>query len=123
VALGASVVEKHFTSDKRWPGPDVPLSIDPSELGELMRGARAVFEARGGSKEILPEEQPTIDFAYACVVSLRDLAPGVRLGPEDIWVKRPGTGEILAGHFESLLGREVRRAVPADTQLRWDDLA
>ncbi|WP_316415875.1 N-acetylneuraminate synthase family protein [Mesoterricola silvestris] len=123
VALGASVLEKHFTSDKAWPGPDVPLSIDPAELAELVKGSRAVFEALGGSKTILPEEQPTIDFAYACVVSLRELAPGTRLGPEDIWVKRPGTGEILAAEFEGLLGRELKRAVPAGTQLRWEDLA
>lgn len=122
VALGASVVEKHFTSDKSWPGPDVPLSIDPPELRDLVLGTRAVFQALGGAKDVLPEEQPTIDFAYACVVSLRDLAPGVRLGPEDIWVKRPGTGEIRAAHFEALLGRTLRSAVPANTQLRWDDL-
>ena len=122
VALGASVVEKHFTSDKSWPGPDVPLSIDPPELRDLVQGTRAVFQALGGTKDVLPEEQPTIDFAYACVVSLRDLAPGVRLGPEDIWVKRPGTGEIRAAHFEALLGRTLRSAVPANTQLRWNDL-
>lgn len=123
VALGASVLEKHFTSDKGWPGPDVPLSIDPQELRDLVQGSRAVFQALGGRKDILPEEQPTIDFAYACVVSLRDLSPGMRLGPEDIWVKRPGTGEIRAVHFEALLGREMRKPVPANTQLHWDDLA
>jgi len=123
VALGASILEKHFTSDKAWPGPDVPISIDPAELRDLVQGSCAVFQALGGHKEILPEEQPTIAFAYACVVSLKALAQGTRLGPEDIWVKRPGTGEILAVHYESLLGRELRRAVAADVQLRWDDLA
>ena len=122
VALGASVLEKHFTSDKRWPGPDVPLSIDPVELRDLVLGSRAVFQAMGGRKDILPEEQPTIDFAYACVVSLRNLAPGVRLGPDDIWVKRPGTGEIRAVHYEALFGREVRKPILANTQLRWGDL-
>ncbi len=123
VALGARVLEKHFTSDKTWPGPDVPISIDPAELKDLIEGSRAVHKALGGSKSILPEEKPTIDFAYACVVSVRDIAAGEPLSRENCWVKRPGTGEIKAVHYEDLLGRTVRSAVPKDRQLRWEDLA
>src|SRR5204863_9755296 len=67
VALGARILEKHFTSDKSWPGPDIPISLDPAELGQLVEGSRAVFAALGGHKSVLPEEQPTIDFAYASV--------------------------------------------------------
>jgi N-acetylneuraminate synthase len=122
VALGAAIVEKHFTCDKSWPGPDVPISIDPAELRELVAGTAAVHEALGGSKDVLPEEQPTIDFAYASVVTIRDLAPGEPLTRENVWVKRPGTGEILARHFEALLGERATRAVPAGTQLRWTDV-
>src|SRR5258705_4800339 len=73
VALGASILEKHFTSDTTWPGPDVPISIDPNELKDLVEGSRAIHQALGGSKTILPEEKPTIDFAYACVVTLREI--------------------------------------------------
>ncbi len=119
VALGASILEKHFTADKSWPGPDIPLSLDPWELRQLIAGASAVFEALGGSKEILPEEQPTIDFAYASVVSLRDIKKGERFTEENIWVKRPGTGEIRAGEYEKVLGREARRDIPAHSQIRW----
>lgn len=122
VALGAWIVEKHFTSDKAWPGPDVPISIDPDELKDLIEGSRAIYLARGGTKEILPEEQPTIDFAYACVVSIRDIAQGEQLTKENVWVKRPGTGEIKAAHFESLLGKTVRREIPKDTHLKWADI-
>ncbi|MGA3096034.1 MAG: N-acetylneuraminate synthase family protein [Bryobacteraceae bacterium] len=122
VALGASILEKHFTSDKRWPGPDVALSMDPPELRDLVVGARAVFEALGGEKNILPEERPTIDFAYACVVSIRDIAAGERLDGANIWVKRPGTGEIKARHFESLLGKTALRSIPLNTQLNWADV-
>lgn len=121
-ALGASVLEKHFTSDKSWPGPDVPISIDPPQLRDLIEGSRAIHEAMGGTKEILAEEQPTIDFAYASVVTIRALNAGEALGPDSIWVKRPGTGEIPAAQYESLFGRRVRQAIPADTQLRWSDL-
>jgi len=123
VALGASILEKHFTSDKDWPGPDVPISLTPAELRDLIRGADAIHQAMGGRKEILREEQPTIDFAYACVVSIRDIPAGARLSGDDIWVKRPGTGEIKAAEFESLLGRATARAIPANTQLRRSDLA
>jgi sialic acid synthase SpsE len=122
VALGASILEKHFTSDKTWPGPDVPISLDPAELKDLIEGSRAIHLALGGTKDILPEEQPTIDFAYACVVSTRDIAEGEQLTRENIWVKRPGTGEIKAVHFESLLGRPMRKAVSQNTQIKWSDV-
>lgn len=122
VALGARILEKHFTSDKSWPGPDVPISIDPRELRELIEGSRAIHQALGGSKGILPEEQPTIDFAYACVVSIVEIPAGSTLTMDNVWVKRPGTGEIKAVHFEELLGRKVKRAVPVNAQLKWEDL-
>jgi sialic acid synthase SpsE len=122
VALGGSILEKHFTSDKTWPGPDVSISIDPSELRQLVEGTKAIHQALGGTKEILPEEQPTIDFAYACVVSLRDIPAGEALTAENIWVKRPGTGEIKAVHFESLLGKTTKRAVRRNAQLTWADV-
>ena len=122
IVLGARILEKHFTSDKTWPGPDVPISIDPLELKELVEGSRAIFQALNGNKNILPEEQPTIDFAYACVVSIRDIAAGEILTRENIWVKRPGTGEIKALHFGDLIGKTVRRKIPNNSQLKWDDL-
>ena len=121
VALGARILEKHFTSDKTWPGPDVPISIDPSELKELVEGSRAIHAALGGSKTILAEEKPTIDFAYACVVSIKDIQQGEKLSAENIWVKRPGTGDIKAVHFESLLGKTVKKTILKNAQLSWDD--
>lgn len=123
VALGASVVEKHFTSDKTWPGPDVPISLDPAELADLVVGTRAIFEASGGAKTRLAEEQPTVDFAYASVVAIRDIAAGEALSHDNIWVKRPGTGEILARDFDRLLGTTARHAIATNAQLRWSDLA
>lgn len=122
VALGASIVEKHFTSDKSWPGPDVPISIDPPELQSLISGTRAIHAALGGSKEILADEQPTIDFAYACVVSTRDIGAGETLSRDNVWVKRPGTGEIKAVDYEQVLGRTVKHSIPKNQQLKWMDL-
>jgi sialic acid synthase SpsE len=121
VALGARILEKHFTSDKNWPGPDVPISIDPSELKDLVEGSRAIFKAIGGKKNILTEEQPTINFAYACVVAIKDISAGEKLSMNNIWVKRPGTGEIKAVDFEKLLGKVAKRDLPLHTQLSWLD--
>jgi sialic acid synthase SpsE len=122
VALGARVLEKHFTSDKRWPGPDVAISMDPVELADLIHGSRAVFEALGGGKTILAEEQPTIDFAYACVVTIRDVQAGALFSADNVWVKRPGTGEIKARDYDRVVGRRAARGLPANAQVSWADL-
>ncbi|HLP82395.1 MAG TPA: N-acetylneuraminate synthase family protein, partial [Nitrosomonas sp.] len=122
VALGARILEKHFTSDKTWPGPDVPISIDPQELKDLVHGSRAIHSALGGSKTILTEEKPTIDFAYACVVSTREIRAGEVFTSENIWVKRPGTGEIKAVHYEKLIGKKAKVGIAKDQQLKWADI-
>lgn len=122
VSLGASILEKHFTSDRNWPGPDVPISITPPELKQLVEGTKAISLAMGGEKTILPEEQPTIDFAYACVVSIRDIAAGEALTEKNVWVKRPGTGEIKAVDYERVLGRMARANLARNTQIKWSDL-
>jgi sialic acid synthase SpsE len=123
VALGASILEKHFTSDKAWPGPDVPISMDPRELEDLIRGSRVVHQALGGAKTILPQEQPTIDFAYACVVTIADVGAGECLTRDNVWVKRPGTGEIKALHYDDVLGRQTIRSLERNRQVSWADLA
>ncbi len=123
VALGACILEKHFTSDKTWPGPDVPISIDPHELSELVKGSSAIHTALGGAKKILPEEKPTIDFAYASVVAIADIAEGEKFTKQNIWVKRPGTGDIKAVHYESLLGKRAATPIRRDTQIHWTQIS
>jgi sialic acid synthase SpsE len=123
VALGACVLEKHFTVSRSWPGPDISLSIEPDQLAELVKGARAVWEARGGSKTILEDEQPVINFAYHCVVSIRPIRRGERFSLENTWVKRPGNGPIPASQLQTVLDRSAARDLPADTQIAPSDLA
>jgi N-acetylneuraminate synthase len=119
VALGASILEKHFTSDKSWPGPDVSLSINPDELRDLITGSEAIHRASGESKNILKEEQPTIDFAYASVVATKNIRAGENFTEDNIWVKRPGTGEIKAADYENILGREAKVAIKSNSQIRF----
>lgn len=122
VALGASILERHFTSDKRWPGPDIAISMDPQELKELIKGTRAIFQALGGGKTILKEEKDIINFAYACVVSIAPVKRGTRFTKKNLWVKRPGTGEIKASEYEKILGKRAVRNIPKDVQLKRRDI-
>lgn len=122
VALGASLIEKHFTSNKNWPGPDIAISIDPGELKDLITGTNAIHKALGGKKGILKEEKPTIDFAYACVVSIKDIKAGEKFTKENVWVKRPGTGEIKAVDFNKVLGKVTLKDIKKDKQIKWSDL-
>ena len=122
IPLGARILEKHFTSDKNWPGPDIPISIDPLELGQLVEGAQAIFKALGGRKNILIDEAPTIAFAYACVVSIRDIKKGDKLSFDNVWVKRPGSGEIKAVYFEKILGYSAKKDISKNMQIKWSDI-
>jgi sialic acid synthase SpsE len=122
VAMGASIIEKHFTSNKSWEGPDVPISLEPGELKELIKGCEAIRLAMGGSKSVLEEEAPTINFAYASVVSTKDIKEGEKLNNENTWVKRPGTGEIKAEDYEGLLGKIAKEDIAKDSQIRWDQI-
>lgn len=122
VALGACALEKHFTITRTWPGPDVPISIEPAELAEMVKGSRAIFAARGGRKTILPEEQPVIDFAYASVVTIRSIKKGEALSLDNIWVKRPGTGPIQARELDRVLGRKARKDLDEDVQVHPNDI-
>lgn len=122
VPLGASILEKHFTSSKAWPGPDIAISIDPRELHDLIEGGRAIHQALGGTKGILKDEQDIINFAYACVVTTKPLKAGEPFTEENIWVKRPGTGEIKAKDYYGLLGKRAAKTLLRDTQVRWTDI-
>lgn len=122
VALGASILEKHFTVSRLWPGPDIGISIEPRELKELIDGSRAIWQARGGSKTRLQDEQPVIDFAYATVVSIAPIKAGEAFSRKNIWVKRPGTGKILADRFEDVIGRTALRDIPAEVHVQPEDI-
>ena len=123
VALGAQILERHFTDSLARGGPDIANSMDPSQYLELRRGAEAISLMRGGKKEPAPEEKVTIDFAFATVVATRNISKGEELSPENLWVKRPGIGEISAEQLEQLFGKIAGRDISADEHLSWNDLS
>ena len=122
VALGANILERHFTDDMSRPGPDIINSMDPIALKELIFGVNQISEMRGGTKNHAPEEKVTMDFAFATVVAIKDIKSTDRFTKENIWVKRPGTGEIAAASFDELIGRECRRDISKDTHISWSDV-
>ncbi|HUP41533.1 MAG TPA: N-acetylneuraminate synthase family protein [Vicinamibacterales bacterium] len=122
VALGASILEKHFTISRSWPGPDTGISIEPDELHDLIDGARAIWQARGGGKTRLREEQPVIDFAYATVVTIAPIKEGDVFSAQNTWVKRPGTGKILAASLDDVIGKKATRDIPPDVHVQPEDV-
>lgn len=119
MALGATVVERHFIDVMDRPGPDVVCSMDEQRCKELIEAARDIPKMMGGKKEAAKEEQVTIDFAFATVVTIRPVKAGETFTKENIWVKRPGTGEILAEKYEDILGKKAIADIDNDTQLSW----
>jgi sialic acid synthase SpsE len=122
VALGASILERHFTDSMDRDGPDIVNSMDPRALKELINGSIELAKMRGGKKEAAKEEQVTIDFAFATVVSIANVKKGEMFTEENIWVKRPGTGEITAESYQDVLGRISLVDIQCDTHVRWSDI-
>ena len=122
VALGACVIEKHFTLDPNLPGPDHQASLEPEELNTLIQGIRKVEVALGhGRKEPVAGEADTAAVARKSLVAERDIPAGTILTEELVSVKRPGTG-IPPSMKYCLIGRTVKVSVSAGTLIRWEML-
>lgn len=119
VALGASIIEKHFTLDRSGGGPDDSFSLEPAELAALCQGARTAWEALGqvdyGRKS---SEQGNVQFRRS-LYFVKDLKAGDVLAADNFRSVRPGFG-LPPKHFDSLLGRRVNRDVYYGTPLSWD---
>jgi N-acetylneuraminate synthase len=117
VALGACVVEKHFTLDRTLPGPDHGASLEPNELSALVKGIRTVEAALGnGRKEPAASEANTAAVARRSLVAAYDIPAGTIFTEQHIAIKRPGTG-LPPSMREYLVGRRTRATIPADTLL------
>jgi N-acetylneuraminate synthase len=81
-----------------------------------------IFKARGEHKGPVEAESPTIAFAFASVVAIRDIEEGEMLSEDNIWVKRPGTGDFRASDFEGLLGKKARNQISVGNQIKKADV-
>lgn len=122
VGLGASILERHFTDSVERDGPDIECSMTPTDLKNLINGVSEVYQMRGGKKEAATEEKITSDFAFATVVTISDINEGDYFTKDNIWVKRPGTGEIKAEDYENLLGKKSNKNISEGTHLFWKDV-
>jgi len=122
VAMGACVIEKHFTLDRTLPGPDHRASLEPAELAALVKGIRNVEMALGhGRKEPAASEAETAAAARRSLVAACDIARGTVLTEEHVAVKRPGTG-LPPFMYRYLVGRRARVMIPADSLLTLEQL-
>lgn len=121
VALGAKLIEKHFILDRRQPGPDQSVSLEPQELRELVKGIRAIEQALGADKSVHEREKPIRAWARRSVVSLKPIPQGVRITEDMVWTKRPGTG-IPAKDLEKVVGKKAKTEIPKDHLLRWEEI-
>lgn len=117
VALGASILERHFTDTKDRPGPDIICSMTPDELRELIKGSKIIHQSTKGSKFPVSEEDVTIAFAFASVVATKTLMPGHIISREDITLKRPNGGDFGPKEFERLIGSEVIQEISPNVQI------
>lgn len=122
VALGASILERHYTDTRYRAGPDIINSMDPSELRHIIDRSKEIHTALHNSKQRTDAEGPVYAFARASVVADRDLSAGHVITESDIWARRPGSGEIAGFEFDQVVGKTLNRAVTRNTQLKWSDL-
>jgi len=124
VALGANIIEKHFTLDRNMKGPDHSSSIEPRELGELVKGSRAIFKAMGEEKRIFPEEEQIKSWARESVVSLCFIPAGTLIANDMVSVKRPAPFDdiIAAKHLDDIIGRVAVTDISENSQIRWSQL-
>ena len=122
VALGASVIEKHLTLDRKLPGPDHSASLEPQEFGRMVAGIRRVALMLGdGVKAPTAEERDTARVARRSVAAATDIASGTVITGDMLVCRRPANG-IAPRDMARVVGRVAAAAIPAGTVLRWDQL-
>ena len=122
VALGANVIEKHFTVSKKWSGPDIELSITPEKFKEMVDICNEIHSAKGTRDKILKEEIPVTNFAFATAVTTKKINKNEKFTTSNVWVKRPGTGKIPAKDLHKIINRISKKALPEDYQLKYSDI-
>ncbi len=121
-ALGAVVIEKHFTLDRTLKGPDHKASIEPHELQEMVKAIRNVEKALGHGKKIpVPEEERNILIGRRSIIAAQDLNKGDEITEDKVVIKRPGTG-LLPKYLKTVIGKRVLRDIEHDSPIMETDI-
>ena len=121
VALGACIIERHFTDTRYRSGPDITCSMDPAELRLLVDRSVEIHKALMNPKQRTKPEEDVYKFARASVVADRDMAAGHIITEKDIWVRRPGSGEIPGYKYNDIIGKKLRLDVKKNHQFKWSN--
>jgi N,N'-diacetyllegionaminate synthase len=123
VAMGATVIEKHFTLDRNMEGPDHKASLEPDELREMARSIRDIESARGdGIKRPTSSEMSTREVARKSIVAASDLSKGSVIKEGDLKVKRPGTG-LAPKYLDELIGKTLTRDISEEELITLQDVS
>ena len=120
-ALGACILERHYTDTRYRKGPDIINSMDPVELKFLIDRSKEIHTALHNPKQRTAPEEDVYRFARASVVADRDLPAGHVITEADIWARRPGSGPIAGYEFDKVVGKTLTVAVKRNQQLDWKD--
>ena len=121
VALGACIVERHFTDTRYRNGPDISCSMDPAELRLMIDRSIEIYKALKNPKQRTTPEADVYKFARASVVADKDMPAGHIITEKDIWARRPGSGEIPGYKYHDVIGKKLRLAVKKNHQLEWSN--
>ncbi|NCV18761.1 MAG: polyhydroxyalkanoate biosynthesis repressor PhaR [Rhodobacterales bacterium] len=121
VALGACIIERHFTDTRYRSGPDITCSMDPAELRLLVDRSIEIHKALMNPKQRTEPEESVYKFARASVVADRDMAAGHIITEKDIWVRRPGSGEIPGYKYNDIIGKKLRLDIKKNHQFKWSN--
>lgn len=122
VALGATVIEKHFTLDGNLPGPDHKASLEPDELALMIQYIRSIERALGSDKkEPMPNELPVRALVRRSLTTALPISKGQKLTRDNVTLLRPGTG-IAPKYFSAAIGKKTVRDLDAGVTLDWSDL-
>ena len=122
MSYGAMIIEKHFTLSKRLKGPDIICSMDGIGLKELIKASKIYNLKKLSKRKITANEKNVSKFAFASVVSLKNIKKNETLDKSNIWVKRPGTGYFKSSDFDQLLGKKAKRNIKKNYQLKKKDV-
>ena len=122
VALGAQIIERHFTHSKKVQGPDISCSMDGEDLKNLKKSSERIFIGLKGEKKAIAEEKPTINFAFASVAAVKDIKKGEKFTEKNIFTLRPLNGFYKVKDYKKLLGKTAKKNIYSGNQLKKEDV-
>ena len=122
VALGGCVIEKHFTMDKKLPGPDHPFAMDIDDFSKMVKDIRTLESALGSHiKSVTSDETETIILQRRSVYSTVDIPKGTKIEKKMLIELRPANG-ILPKHLNLIVGRTAKKHIPKNEPITWDNI-